>query len=140
MHSIHEGWKYVENDGSSQNLIFITGLKSIYAKQLPNMPKEYVCRLIYERRHKHTALGQCILSPTYILSPNHTVHTALVKKNGTVIGGDYYSAFSYIEVLPPLRVVPAQGSLIEHSLSSVWGRFVSVLSPPASKSRAMVPG
>ena len=66
------GWRYVENDGSAQNLIFITGLKCIYSKQLPNMPKEYICRLIYERRHKHSAL---------------------IKKNGTVIGGITYRAF-----------------------------------------------
>lgn len=33
---------YVENDGSDQNMIYLTGLKNIFSKQLPNMPK--VCR------------------------------------------------------------------------------------------------
>jgi len=70
--AIHAAWKYVENDGSAQNMIYITGLKNIYSKQLPNMPREYVARLVYDRRHKSTAL---------------------VKKNGAVIGGITYRAF-----------------------------------------------
>jgi ribosomal protein S18 acetylase RimI-like enzyme len=70
--AMHAAWKYVENDGSAQNMIYITGLKNIYSKQLPNMPKEYVARLVYDRRHKSTAL---------------------VKKNGAVIGGITYRAF-----------------------------------------------
>lgn len=27
-------------------------LKNIFAKQLPNMPKEYIVRLIFDHRHK----------------------------------------------------------------------------------------
>ena len=27
-------------------------LKNIYAKQLPNMPKEYIVRLVFDRGHK----------------------------------------------------------------------------------------
>ena len=30
---------YVENDGSDENMMFLTGLKNIFSKQLPNMPK-----------------------------------------------------------------------------------------------------
>lgn len=30
---------YVENDGSDQNMMYLTGLKNIFSKQLPNMPK-----------------------------------------------------------------------------------------------------
>ena len=104
---------YVENDGSDQNMMFLTGLKNIFSKQLPNMPKvddhcvphisastegrpphapldhtfqclcpcythhtlqEYICRLVFDRRHRSTAL---------------------VKRNGTVMGGITYRAFPH---------------------------------------------
>jgi histone acetyltransferase len=44
--------KYVKNDGSIENGRLLTGLKNVFSKCLPNMPKEYICRLIFERRHK----------------------------------------------------------------------------------------
>lgn len=43
---------YVDNDGSPQNMIYLIGLKNIFSKQLPNMPKEYICRLVLDRRHR----------------------------------------------------------------------------------------
>jgi histone acetyltransferase len=47
---------YVENDGTPQNMIYLISLKNIFSKQLPNMPKEYICRLVLERRHRWGAL------------------------------------------------------------------------------------
>jgi len=32
------------------------GLKSLFSKQLPKMPKEYIARLVFDRRHKTLAL------------------------------------------------------------------------------------
>ena len=46
----------VTNDGSSQNLIHLIGLKSLFAKQLPKMPKEYIARLVFDRHHVSLAL------------------------------------------------------------------------------------
>lgn len=43
---------YVENDGTPDNMIRLIGLKNIFSKQLPNMPKEYICRLVLDRRHR----------------------------------------------------------------------------------------
>ncbi len=37
----------VANDGSSQNLIHLNGLKSLFAKRMPKMPKEYIARLVF---------------------------------------------------------------------------------------------
>ncbi len=65
-------FKYVLNDDTPQNLIYLVGLKNIFSKQLPNMPKEYIVRLVMDRRHRSVAL---------------------VKRNGTVIGGITYRAF-----------------------------------------------
>ena len=42
--------------GSSQNLIHLIGLKSLFAKQLPKMPKEYIARLVFDRHHVSLAL------------------------------------------------------------------------------------
>ncbi|KAF5832596.1 histone acetyltransferase [Dunaliella salina] len=65
-------FKYAKNDGQPHNMIILIGLKQIYSKQLPNMPKEYICRLVLNRRHRSIAL---------------------VKKNGLVVGGITYRTF-----------------------------------------------
>jgi histone acetyltransferase len=48
--------RVVENDGSLDSMILLTGLKNIFQKQLPKMPKEYIARLVYDRNHKSMAL------------------------------------------------------------------------------------
>eukprot|EP00878_Enallax_costatus_P006283 GHUV01006587.1.p1 GENE.GHUV01006587.1~~GHUV01006587.1.p1 ORF type:complete len:451 (+),score=121.80 GHUV01006587.1:320-1672(+) len=63
---------YVLNDGQPINMIRLIGLKVIFSKQLPNMPKEYICRLLLDRRH-HSC--------------------ALVDKTGAVLGGITYRVF-----------------------------------------------
>ncbi|GIL77551.1 hypothetical protein Vretimale_6843 [Volvox reticuliferus] len=65
-------FRYVLNNNDPQNLIYLVGLKNIFSKQLPNMPKEYIVRLVFDRRHRSVAL---------------------LKRNGTVIGGITYRAF-----------------------------------------------
>jgi histone acetyltransferase len=52
----------------------LTNLKNIYSKQLPNMPKEYIARLVFERRHRsigivNPASNQCIGGITYRTFP-----------------------------------------------------------------------
>ena len=46
----------VVNDGKRESLIRLIGLKSLFSKQLPKMPKEYIARLVFDRRHKSLAL------------------------------------------------------------------------------------
>eukprot|EP00592_Proboscia_alata_P005575 CAMPEP_0194382604 /NCGR_PEP_ID=MMETSP0174-20130528/61692_1 /TAXON_ID=216777 /ORGANISM="Proboscia alata, Strain PI-D3" /LENGTH=398 /DNA_ID=CAMNT_0039168043 /DNA_START=75 /DNA_END=1271 /DNA_ORIENTATION=+ len=48
----------VQNDGSNDptTLMRLIGLKSLFAKQLPKMPKEYIAHLVLDRRHKSLAL------------------------------------------------------------------------------------
>lgn len=41
----------VENDSSDRSMILLTGLRTIFQKQLPNMPKEYIARLVYDKAH-----------------------------------------------------------------------------------------
>lgn len=51
--------------------ILLTGLRTIFQKQLPNMPKEYIARLVYDRahcsmvvvRHPLTVLGGITYKP-----------------------------------------------------------------------------
>jgi histone acetyltransferase len=50
----------------------LMGLKVIFSKQLPNMPREYICRLLLDRRHRSCAL---------------------VARNGQVLGGITYRVF-----------------------------------------------
>ncbi|KAJ7972723.1 histone acetyltransferase GCN5 [Quillaja saponaria] len=42
----------ISNDGVDEHMIWLIGLKNIFAKQLPNMPKEYIVRLVMDRSHK----------------------------------------------------------------------------------------
>jgi histone acetyltransferase len=69
----------VTNDGKPDNLVKLVGLKSLFAKQLPKMPRPYIARLVFDRRHKSLA----ILSD----DPQH--------KGGDeeIIGGICYRAF-----------------------------------------------
>lgn len=66
-------FRVVNNDGSRESLIILTGLKCIFQKQLPKMPKEYVARLIYDRTH---------------------LSMAIVKKPLEVVGGITYKPFN----------------------------------------------
>ena len=50
----------------------LISLKNTISKQLPNMPKEYIARLVMDRRHRSCAI---------------------VAKNGTVLGGITYRPF-----------------------------------------------
>ncbi|KAJ1554539.1 histone acetyltransferase [Nowakowskiella sp. JEL0078] len=49
-------FEVVRNDGNKRNLILLTGLQNIIQKQLPNMPKEYIARLVYDRNHESMAV------------------------------------------------------------------------------------
>ncbi|KAK8693942.1 hypothetical protein V6N13_071508 [Hibiscus sabdariffa] len=40
------------NDGIDQHMVWLIGLKNIFGRQLPNMPKEYIVRLVMDRSHK----------------------------------------------------------------------------------------
>eukprot|EP00271_Cylindrocystis_brebissonii_P005313 TRINITY_DN17301_c0_g1_i1.p1 TRINITY_DN17301_c0_g1~~TRINITY_DN17301_c0_g1_i1.p1 ORF type:complete len:440 (-),score=89.76 TRINITY_DN17301_c0_g1_i1:555-1874(-) len=40
------------NDGVEQHMIWLVGLKNIFSRQLPNMPKEYIVRLVMDLSHK----------------------------------------------------------------------------------------
>ncbi|CAN4099480.1 unnamed protein product [Withania somnifera] len=42
----------VSSDGVDEHMIWLIGLKNIFARQLPNMPKEYIVRLVMDRNHK----------------------------------------------------------------------------------------
>lgn len=39
------------NDKKPHSMLLLTGLKNIFQKQLPKMPKEYIARLVYDRSH-----------------------------------------------------------------------------------------
>ena len=64
-------FQVVLNDGTDRSMILLTGLRTIFQKQLPNMPKEYIARLVYDKSHcsmvvvKHplTVLGGITYKP-----------------------------------------------------------------------------
>ena len=50
----------------------LIALKNIFSRQLPNMPREYIARLVLDRRHRSVAI---------------------VRKRRTVVGGITYRPF-----------------------------------------------
>ncbi|KAF7561807.1 hypothetical protein G7046_g2359 [Stylonectria norvegica] len=44
-------FRVVNNDGARESMIILTGLKCLFQKQLPKMPKDYIARLVYDRNH-----------------------------------------------------------------------------------------
>ncbi|KAH8901267.1 Bromodomain-containing protein [Thozetella sp. PMI_491] len=49
-------FRAVNNDGERESLIILTGLKCLFQKQLPKMPKDYIARLVYDRTHLSIAI------------------------------------------------------------------------------------
>ncbi|KAL8899703.1 MAG: hypothetical protein Q9192_001439 [Flavoplaca navasiana] len=66
-------FRVVNNDNAGDSLIILTGLKCIFQKQLPKMPKDYIARLVYDRTH---------------------LSMAIVKKPLEVVGGITYRPFN----------------------------------------------
>lgn len=49
-------FRVVNNDAHRESLIILTGLKCLFQKQLPKMPKDYIARLVYDRTHISIAI------------------------------------------------------------------------------------
>ncbi|KDN44416.1 hypothetical protein RSAG8_05463, partial [Rhizoctonia solani AG-8 WAC10335] len=49
-------FEVVTNDGSAKSMILLTGLKTLFQKQLPKMPREYIARLVYDRSSRGMAI------------------------------------------------------------------------------------
>ncbi|PXF46557.1 Histone acetyltransferase GCN5 [Gracilariopsis chorda] len=49
-------FEVVKNDSTRESLLMLLGLKNVFVKQLPNMPRPYVSRLVFDRKHESLAL------------------------------------------------------------------------------------
>lgn len=49
-------FRVVNNDGTRESTIILTGLKNLFQRQLPKMPKDYITRLVYDRTHLSLAI------------------------------------------------------------------------------------
>ena len=49
-------FRVVNNNGTRESTIILTGLKCLFQKQLPKMPKDYIARLVYDRTHLSIAI------------------------------------------------------------------------------------
>ncbi len=49
----YDNLKYimVRNDGKPESLIKLVALKSLFSRQLPKMPRTYIARLVFDRKH-----------------------------------------------------------------------------------------
>jgi N-acetylglutamate synthase-like GNAT family acetyltransferase len=49
-------FKVYTNDNTDDSIIALITLKNIFSRQLPKMPKEYIVRLVFDRRHYSLAI------------------------------------------------------------------------------------
>ncbi len=45
-------FRVIRNDGDRRSLVWLTQAKNIFATQLPKMPREYIARLVFDRKHR----------------------------------------------------------------------------------------
>lgn len=69
-------FRVVTNDRKPESMVILTGLKHIFMKQLPKMPREYITRLVLDRNHWSMAI---------------------VKRGLQVVGGITYRPFPHRE-------------------------------------------
>ncbi|WFD39411.1 histone acetyltransferase [Malassezia japonica] len=69
-------FRVVTNDSKPESLVILTGLKNIFMRQLPKMPREYITRLVLDRNHWSMAI---------------------VKRGLQVVGGITYRPFPHRE-------------------------------------------
>nr|POF17094.1 histone acetyltransferase gcn5 [Quercus suber] len=77
-------FQVVNNDGKPRSMIIMTGLKCIFQKQLPKMPKDYIARLVYDRTHMSIAI---------VKRPPSGSHAEASGLPGEVVGGITYRPF-----------------------------------------------
>ncbi|CAK3733368.1 Histone acetyltransferase GCN5 [Lecanosticta acicola] len=77
-------FQVVNNDGQPHSHIVLTGLKCIFQKQLPKMPKDYIARLVYDRTH---------LSIAIVKRPPAGSYAETSNLPGEVVGGITYRPF-----------------------------------------------
>ena len=64
-------FRVIRNDGVRHNMIWLIQAKNIFSTQLPKMPREYIARLVFDRKHR----------------------TLVALKNDRVVGGICYRPF-----------------------------------------------
>lgn len=104
-------FRVVNNDGSRESFVILTGLKCIFQKQLPKMPKDYIARLVYDRAH---------------------LSFAIVKRPLEVVGYVEFGCRLHVWML-----IGTVGSPIVLSRIASLRRLCFAPSPPTNKSRAM---
>lgn len=52
-------YELVKNDGVFESMRGLIDLKNIFSKQLPKMPKEYICRQVFDRKHESQVIKRC---------------------------------------------------------------------------------
>nr|OQO30089.1 hypothetical protein B0A51_02651 [Rachicladosporium sp. CCFEE 5018] len=77
-------FEVVNNDGKAHSMIILTGLKCIFQKQLPKMPKDYIARLVYDRTHLSIAIVKAPPAGSFAEASNFP---------GEVVGGITYRPF-----------------------------------------------
>jgi histone acetyltransferase len=49
-------FRVANDDGTRESTIILAGLKNLFHRQLPGMPKGYIARLVYDRTHLSLAI------------------------------------------------------------------------------------
>ena len=103
----------IENDGKERSYIILTGLKNLFQRQLPKMPREYITRLVMDR-------NSCGL--------------AMIKHGHKVVAGITYRPFAhrgFIEIVfcavsSANQVKGYGGHLMDHFKKHIQEKYQNV--------------
>jgi histone acetyltransferase len=96
--------RVIHNDGAPDNYVLLTGLKNIFQKQLPKMPREYITRLIYDPSHQ----SLLITKPGVAVEIDDEEEWARIPEavrvalSTTIVGGITYKPFTdrgFVEIV-----------------------------------------
>ena len=96
-------FRVVNNDNTRESLIILTGLKCIFQKQLPKMPKDYIARLVYDRTH----LSMAIVKKPLEVVGYATHHLRLLTKIADKHQEELLTGPSTVANLPKSSSVPS---------------------------------
>lgn len=122
-----------QNDNTPQNMIVLTGLKCLFQRQLPKMPREYIARLVYDRNSEGLAIVrhglQVVGGITYRPFPHRgfaeIVFFAIASRFQTNVRGVIY-LLSWDVVIDQLHAKGYGGHLMNHFKMNIRARYPTI--------------
>jgi histone acetyltransferase len=83
-------YQFITNDGTDASLTQLVHCKCLFARQLPKMPKEYIVRLVFDRRHVCLVMKkkEVIVATPPASTPDATESTGSMRSDSMHVSSD----------------------------------------------------